>query len=705
MSWSCGGEPCGSGPEPSPAHGSTGPDIGRNGRPVLYAARPMTQGDARHGVGAGRSGWKWRLAALLLLAIATLSTYGGTLGHEFVWDDHEQIVDNPHLRSWSSFPRLWQEDFLTLSRPGQGRSNYYRPLVFAQYQLYYQAFELNGVAWHGLALLHHLVASIAVLLFVRTLGFGRATSLVAAVLFVVHPVHTESVSWVAAAYNDPPVATFLLLALTAHVRWMSSRRPVWLMLAVLGFGIALCLKESALSFLLLVPLVELFVRLRRPATSGGEVGSRSPWLGVLAVVPFWLMLGLFLAVEVGSGWTFLSTHPHVSFTLEVVLAVGALIGLYAWLGRRGRIEDWRGRLAGYLPYVVLAITYFYVRKVMIHTLLGVFPDAMPLGEFLKSVPWLAVYYVRLAVWPFGLSPSYPLRYLDSWLDPLAWGSIALLALGGLALVRLGRRYPVVLFGALWFGLCLLPALNTRSFRPTYLVHHRYLYLAVFGLCLIVAWALTRWIGDWRARYGLATALVLVWGGSSVYHNRYWATDEVLWRRISQVDPANPAGFDWLGSKALEAGRLDEAESHFRSSIEADSRAPQGHRNLAVLTHVHRGRPREALPLYERALESYGPLLPLRFAEYLDCRLNYAGALAEVGRADAALSIFLEAAAAPAYSARAARNAAVLLMRAGRVAEVESVLRAAAARHPQDGELRRMLAEVQRLRASRSEGGV
>jgi hypothetical protein len=73
---------------------------------------------------------RWTVAGLVALVVAV---YAPTLRYGFVWDDHEQVVDNPHIRDWSSLPELFRHDVLQLSRGGEARSNYYRPLFWVQY--------------------------------------------------------------------------------------------------------------------------------------------------------------------------------------------------------------------------------------------------------------------------------------------------------------------------------------------------------------------------------------------------------------------------------------------------------------------------------------------------------------------------------------------------------------------------------------------
>jgi tetratricopeptide (TPR) repeat protein len=169
----------------------------------------------------------------------------------------------------------------------------------------------------------------------------------------------------------------------------------------------------------------------------------------------------------------------------------------------------------------------------------------------------------------------------------------------------------------------------------------------------------------------------VWAASTLAHHRYWADDEALWRRVAAVDPANPASFDWLGARALDEGRVEDAEALFRRAIDADPESPWGWRNLALLVHTRRHRPAEALPLYERALaafEARGGADPEAVSRV---RVSRAVCLAETGRRGEALDRLLEIAEAPPYPAEAARNAAVLLAGTGGREAVAVVLERAA----------------------------
>ena len=594
---------------------------------------------------ASDDGTSPRTAALAYLSVFVLAivVFAPTLGYTFVWDDLEQVRDNEFIRHWSSFREFWLKDILALSRKGgEFHSNYYRPLFYVQYLLYYKAFGLSTAAWHAMAIFVHGLAASAVLLFVRRIGLSLEIAWMTALLFVVHPAHGESVSWIAAAFNDPPAAAFLLLGLTAHAAWLMGGRRFLIGLGLVGYAGALCLKESGLSMLLLVPLVSWFVAGSRP---------------------------------------------------------------------------WKERFAGYAPYLGLTVVYFGVRAATIGTAFGIYTNTKSIADLAPTFPMLGAFYARLLVWPLQISPSYPLRYVEGWGDPKAWGwFVFLLALAAVIFVLTrGRRVPR--FGALWIVCCIWPVFNIRSFLPTYLAHQRYLYIAALGLCVALAWALATWIGSRGLRWGVLGAVLLAWSASNLYHDRFWATDTALWTRICEVDPKNPAGFDWLGAQAMDAartaaaegrkeeadGKLTEAETLFRKSIEADPGAALGYRNLAVVLHTRRNQPDKAIPFYEKAIERLEARQQIDPTPLIDARVGRAACLAEVGRVDEALREFLQLAETPPYSAHAAENAAVLYLQAKRPALVETTLARALDHHPSDPGLLRKMAEFYLMtdRASRA----
>ncbi|MEL7061691.1 MAG: hypothetical protein AAGN46_16815, partial [Acidobacteriota bacterium] len=437
---------------------------------------------------------------------------------------------------------------------------------------------------------------------------------------------------------------------------------------------ALLHKEAALAMLLLVPLVEIHGRAERARGGGLAVATLT---GIAAVVA----AGATVADAFGSAGAVAASQAT------------ALVGAAALAFARLRRQEDRRLVVGLTAYGVVTVAYFFVRKLAIATSFGVYTGGFDLPTVAATAPRLALLYLRLLVWPWHFAPTYAVRPANGWADVSVWLSLGVLAilsaLSWIGLARLRRRAPVaarwVVFGLIWIAASAWPAFNIASFRPAYLAHQRYLYLAALGLCATLAvWAAGR-----PRRLAALGGLAGLWIASLWVHNPAWSTDVALWTRIAEVDPANPAAFDWLGSHHLKAGDLDTAERLFRRSITVDPEAPFGHRNLAILMHQHRRRPAEALPSYRRALAAF-TRRPDQRAAAVRAAVDYGVALAETGDTARALEVLLPLAEQPPHSAQAAANAAVLLRQLGERDRLDALLRKSVERHPDDLRLRRML---------------
>jgi Flp pilus assembly protein TadD len=214
-----------------------------------------------------------RNAALAGAAVGALAllAYANTLGHGFVWDDPIS------LERWlPALPTAGSAFFPPPNIP-QFPSDYYRPLQLLSYRLDRAigggapwAFHLNVVLAHGLATVLVFVAGLR--LFERSPA-GRGAALAAALLFAVHPIHTESVAWMAAR-PDVMVACLGLAALLAYWRtdWSDERRSI--VAAGLIFAALLC-KENAAALLVLVPLSAWVLGQPRTGARGRQARRRA----------------------------------------------------------------------------------------------------------------------------------------------------------------------------------------------------------------------------------------------------------------------------------------------------------------------------------------------------------------------------------------------------------------------------------------------
>src|SRR5437868_10442664 len=145
----------------------------------------------------------------LILILLAFLPYLNTLINGFVYDDRQQILQSPYVHSFRYLGRIFGTTVWTFEG-AQGVSNYYRPLMTFAYLISYKLFGLLPFGFHLMNLVLH--ASVVLLLFAVTehLFRDRLLSLMAAGLFALHPIHTESVAWIA-GITDLELSFFFLL--------------------------------------------------------------------------------------------------------------------------------------------------------------------------------------------------------------------------------------------------------------------------------------------------------------------------------------------------------------------------------------------------------------------------------------------------------------------------------------------------------------
>ena len=256
------------------------------------------------------------------VALAAIVMYASSVRYGFVWDDFNQIVDNRWLRDPRFLKTIFSSDsWMMEARP----SGFYRPLLQTAYLLLFQAFGPAPAAFHAASVLLHAVNSALVVLVVRQVqrdsGAGRQSgqrlSLIAGLIFAVHPVNVDAVAWIAGMDNLLYVC-FGLLAFLAHRR----EGPLGGATAALLLALALFSKESALVILPLFVLHDVCMG-RYPDTIARWARTPRYWLyatvtgGYLLVRSWALGKGVTTATETGISWRSLFLDGPVLMMLNL----------------------------------------------------------------------------------------------------------------------------------------------------------------------------------------------------------------------------------------------------------------------------------------------------------------------------------------------------------------------------------------------------
>jgi protein O-mannosyl-transferase len=243
-----------------------------------------------------------RLWPYVLVATLAFLSYLPSLSGEFILDDQPLVKDNLFLRAPQGMGSYFsQEDGVTHVYRGEKiHTGYYRPLINMTYRLDYLLWGMNARGFRATNLALHILASLALFSLLLRFSGDRAASFLGALLFALHPVNSEAVSWISSR-NNILVTLFSLLAVRFHVSaWEEKRRGAFA-LSTLFLGAALCSKEFGI---LVLPLLFLYHRLpgRGAGNTALEAVSYLPLVLVLLLY-FWLRsgaVGVFLSPAAGS---------------------------------------------------------------------------------------------------------------------------------------------------------------------------------------------------------------------------------------------------------------------------------------------------------------------------------------------------------------------------------------------------------------------
>ncbi|MEM1214668.1 MAG: tetratricopeptide repeat protein, partial [Bacteroidota bacterium] len=296
--------------------------------------------------------WAWlanfRLVALGLFLLSIV-LYANTFGHDYTQDDAIVITDNMYTQEGiSGIPGLFTKDtfFGFFKKEGKDRlvsGGRYRPLTPSLFAIEYQLFggkpgpmHVLNALWYGLTVV--VLYGVLLALFRIRGQWDKKLStialywvpLAAAVLFAVHPLHTEAVANIKG--RDEIIT---LLGSLAALWFVLRGGTKHLLLGALCFFGALLAKENAITFLGVVPLA-LYVFTKDSV--GHIVGKTAPLLA--AAVLFIVLRGAVIGFQFGEPSQEFMNNPYlkiennewVPFTAgEKAATVTYTLGKYAQL--------------------------------------------------------------------------------------------------------------------------------------------------------------------------------------------------------------------------------------------------------------------------------------------------------------------------------------------------------------------------------------
>ena len=442
----------------------------------------------------------------LVLSALILAVFSRLTGYDFVsYDDANYVSNNPLVRDGLSRQSIaWA--FTTR------HSGYWHPVTWIAHMLDCQLFGLNAGAHHlGNILIHMANTLLLFSLLSRSAGSVRKSAFVAA-LFAVHPLHVESVAWIAER-KDLLSTFFWLLTLGAYLQYVEQRRKWSYVLAMAVYAIGLMTKPMIVTLPAIFLLLDFWPlnRLARIPKSA-QAWRRTGFVLALEKAPFFVLALMSAAV------TFLTT-----------------------------------KAGGVVPSL----------------------DQLTMGMRMKNTVVAYAMYLFKMVWPMDLAVLYPFNpQLPTW--KVASSVLLLVAISVLVIAYARRRpylvtgwlwYLVMLLPVI--GLVQAGA-QSMADRYSYLSLVGIFIMLTWGVSEVADYTNARrghfFLFSTVFRCSAAGLVILALAARSWFQVGYWRNTATLFEHAGQVTENNYIAFINRGLIASEEGRFDEALGYYRKAL-------------------------------------------------------------------------------------------------------------------------------------------
>ena len=585
------------------------------------------------------------LCVYLLLFLATLAVYSQVRHFDFVnFDDPEYIGENNHVRAGLTW------NGLVWAFTSYDAANWF-PLTWLSHMAAYQFFGLRSGWHHGINVLFHALASLLLLAALKRMTGALWRSALVAFLFALHPLHVESVAWIAER-KDVLCAFFWFLTLWCYARYAQRPGLGRYLLVLLGFGCGLMAKPMIVTLPFVLLLLDVWP-LRR-ANRLAILWEKVPLFALAAGVS----LATYIAQQRGHAVRLLSSLP------AGLRVANALVTYIVYIVR----TFWPAKLAVYYPYSHDLPVWRAVAA-------GVALAAITLLvlRWFRAYPYLAVgwfWYLGTLVPVIGFVQVGGQSSADRYTYLPMVGLTIMLSWGAADFVK---RYP-----------------RARSVAAVSAV-------AACSACLVLTWLQVRY---WANSGALFEHAAEVTTGNHIAHNNlaaYYLTqmrNEEAWGQVIQalrIKPNYAEAHVNLATILRRLGKADESEKEYRVALSLQPDNVEAHSGYGALL-LGQGRANEALREFREVVE----LRP----EYANGRYDVGRMLATLGRTDEAMAQFSEAIRLRPDHAEAHHSLGFALVSRGRLNEALAQFAAEAQLKPTDASvhnnLGRLLAGAGRL---------
>lgn len=642
------------------------------------------------------------LQAKVTVALVALLCFINSYDGEFVFDDSEAIVNNKDLKPTTPFSNIWRNDFWGSNLSSNSSHKSYRPLTVMTFRLNYLLVGgLHPVGFHVLnILLHAVISALMIDMFALLTGGlsydekGRIqnrapkTSLLAALFFAAHPVHTESVAGIVGR-ADLLCALFFQLSFLTYCRAFNrgsdrdDRFSVqWVVASLLLCAAAMLCKEQGITVL--------------------GMNAAFDVLLICNVNVYELSQRLLLRKNsLNISEMFQTGLP----TRLALMGLGGLSMLYA-----------RWRIMGTGPPAFTEVDN---------------PASFAENIFLRIVNYN--YYYSLNAWllvcPWWLCFDWSMGCVPLIKSAVDWRAVWVLLLWCILLGLLNQalcsqdihKRRTLTLALVLLVVPFLPASN-MFFRVGFVIAERVLYLSSAGYCLLLAYSLGQCCCRWTKYRKLLCvsmlAVLCVYVVRCALRSHQWRSEQSLFTSALSVCPLNAKVHYNVGKNLADRGNTTAAIEYYREAVRLHPTYVHAMNNLGNILKerdelveaeqllskavsiqpdfaaawMNLGIVQNSLQKFEEAERSYWNAIRFR-KKYPDCYYNLGRLYADQNRHVDALNAWRNATVLKPDHSLAWNNMVILLDNTGNLGQAEVIGREALRLLPSDHTIMFSLANV------------
>jgi tetratricopeptide (TPR) repeat protein len=476
----------------------------------------------------------WICLALMLI---TTAVFCQVCTYDFVnYDDPNYIYENPNVQNGITSKAIkWA--FTT------GYANNWHPLTWLSHMLDWQLFGPKAGSHHLTNLIFHIANTLLLFIVLKQMTHRLWPSAFVAALFALHPLHVESIAWVAER-KDVLSTFFWMLTMWAYLRYVKHPGVARYLLTLLFFALGLMAKPMLVTLPFVLVLLDYWPLARVPSERAvGKIDTsfnrRMTYHLIQEKIPFFVL--------------------------------SAISSVVTFLVQRSSGTVWK--LVG-LP---LKIRIFNV--------------------FISYIE-----YIRKMILPVHLAVFYP--HVGRDISVLhAMVSAVLLAATTILIFRFAKDHRYLVTGWLWYLGTLVPVIGLVQVGQQAMAD-RYSYITLTGLFIIIAWGLPDLLAGWRYKKIALTLsallIILVMSICTHFQLRHWQNSLTLFQHALDVTEDNYIAHFHIADSLCEQNKSDEAISYYQKYLRRMPNDPEALNNLGIALSKQ-GKFDEAIKCFIEAL--------------------------------------------------------------------------------------------------------